>query len=81
MRVKSVIARVSREGDTYKALGFVLNDGSPLESVEVRVDDGPWQKASMEPSAGKYRLKTGNVRMKGQPVDSYWPCGHRQGRS
>ena len=57
MRVKSVIARVSREGDTYKALGFVLNDGTPLESVEVRGDDGPWQKASMEPSAGKYAWK------------------------
>ena len=57
MRLKSVIARVSHQGDTYKALGFVLNDGTPLQSVEVRVDDGQWQKATMEPSEGKYSWK------------------------
>ena len=26
-------------------MGFVLNDGTPLRSVEVKVDDGPWQTA------------------------------------
>ena len=31
-------------------MGFVLNDGTPLESVEVRVDDGPWEQATLDAS-------------------------------
>ena len=58
MQLKSFIARVTREGDRYKVLGVVLNDGTPLKSVEVRVDDGPWQTATMDPStSGKYSWK------------------------
>jgi hypothetical protein len=30
--------------------GVVLNDGTPIRSVEVKVDDGPWQAATMDPS-------------------------------
>ena len=41
MQLKSFIARVTRDGSRHKALGVVLNDGTPLKSVEVRVDDGP----------------------------------------
>ena len=29
-------------------LGVVLNDGTSLKSVEVKVDDGPWQPATMD---------------------------------
>lgn len=47
-RVKSVVAWVSRAGSQFTALGFVLHDGTPLRSVEVRVDDGPWQQATMD---------------------------------
>src|SRR5947207_613781 len=50
MQLKSFIARVTREGDHLKALGVVLNDGTPLRSVEVRVDDGAWQPATMDPA-------------------------------
>jgi DMSO/TMAO reductase YedYZ molybdopterin-dependent catalytic subunit len=58
MHLKSFIARVSRSGDQFKALGVVLNDGTPLKSVEVRVDDGPWQPATMEASTrAKYSWK------------------------
>ena len=58
LRVKSVIARVTRVGDRHKVLGFVLHDGTPLESVEVRVDDGPWQPAAMDPSTtGRHSWK------------------------
>ena len=28
----------------------VLNDGTPLKSVEVRVDEGPWQPAKLDPA-------------------------------
>ena len=48
MQLKSFIARVTRDGSRHKVLGFVLNDGTPLKSVEVRVDDGPWQPATLD---------------------------------
>ena len=58
MQLKSFIARVTRDGGGHKVLGVVLNDGTPLKSVEVRVDDGPWQAATMDPSTkGKYSWK------------------------
>jgi DMSO/TMAO reductase YedYZ molybdopterin-dependent catalytic subunit len=58
MNLKSVIARVTREGNQVKILGFVLNDGTPLRSVEVSVDDGPWQPATMDPTtSGKFEWK------------------------
>ena len=58
MKLKSFIARVTRGGSGHKVLGVVLNDGTPLKSVEVRVDDGPWQPAVMDPATGgKYSWK------------------------
>jgi DMSO/TMAO reductase YedYZ molybdopterin-dependent catalytic subunit len=58
MQLKSFIARVTREGSRHKVLGVVLNDGTPLKSVEVRVDDGPWQPATMDPAtSSKYSWK------------------------
>jgi DMSO/TMAO reductase YedYZ molybdopterin-dependent catalytic subunit len=58
MQLKSFIARITRDGSRLKVLGVVLNDGTPLKSVEVRVDDGPWQPATMDPAtSGKYSWK------------------------
>ena len=58
MNLKSFIARVTRGGSGHKVLGVVLNDGTPLKSVEVRVDDGPWRPAVMDPATGgKYSWK------------------------
>jgi DMSO/TMAO reductase YedYZ molybdopterin-dependent catalytic subunit len=58
MQLKSFIVRVTREGSQHKVLGVVLNDGTPLKSVEVRVDDGPWQPARMDPATqSKYSWK------------------------
>jgi DMSO/TMAO reductase YedYZ molybdopterin-dependent catalytic subunit len=48
MQLKSFIARVTRDGGGHKILGVVLNDGTPIQSVEVKVDDGPWQKATLD---------------------------------
>jgi DMSO/TMAO reductase YedYZ molybdopterin-dependent catalytic subunit len=53
MNLKSFIARVTQAGTQYKVLGVVLNDGSPIKSVEVKVDDGPWQAATMDPATAK----------------------------
>jgi DMSO/TMAO reductase YedYZ molybdopterin-dependent catalytic subunit len=58
MQLKSFIARVTKSGTQYKVLGVVLNDGTPLRSVEVRVDDGAWQPATFDPAtSSKYSWK------------------------
>ncbi len=50
MHLKSFIARVTRTGDRCTILGVVLNDGTPIESVEIKVDDGRWQPAVLDPA-------------------------------
>jgi DMSO/TMAO reductase YedYZ molybdopterin-dependent catalytic subunit len=50
MNLKSFIARVTRDGSRHKLLGVALNDGTPFKSVEVRIDEGPWQPATFEGS-------------------------------
>ncbi len=50
MRLKSFVARVTREGGRHRVLGVVLHDGTPIRSVDVRIDDGPWQPATLSPS-------------------------------
>jgi len=57
MRLKSVIARVRKTGSSYQVFGFVLNDGTPLKSVEVQVDGGPWHAATIDPGQSKYSWK------------------------
>jgi len=57
MQLKSFIARVTRDGSRHKVFGIVLNDGTPLKSVEVRVDNGDWQPATIDPPSGKYSWK------------------------
>jgi hypothetical protein len=57
MQLKSVIARVRKSGGAHQVLGFVLNDGTPLTSVEVQVDNGPWQKATFDPANTRYSWK------------------------
>jgi len=61
MQLKSYIARVARRGSDYTVLGVVLNDGTPIKAVEVRVDEGPWRPATMDPSTrDKYGWKLFN---------------------
>lgn len=51
MQIKSFLARVTRDaGGRHTVLGVALTDGTPLKTVEVRVDDGPWRPAAMDPS-------------------------------
>ena len=57
LNLKSVIARVRKAGDTNEVIGFVLNDGTPLRSVEVKVDDGAWQPATLDPANTKFSWK------------------------
>src|SRR2546427_3314952 len=66
MNLKSFIARVTKNGDQFKVLGVILNDGTPIKSVEVKVDEGPWQPATMDPSTkDKYGWKLFTYQWKG----------------
>ena len=57
MNLKSSIIRVTELGGSYSIQGFVLNDGTPLRSVEVKIDDGPWLTAEMNPNNTQYSWK------------------------
>jgi DMSO/TMAO reductase YedYZ molybdopterin-dependent catalytic subunit len=58
MQLKSFVARVTKDGSRHKVLGVVLNDGTPIKSVEVKVDEGLWQPAAMDrATTGKYSWK------------------------
>jgi len=66
MNLKSFIARVTKNGGQFKVLGVILNDGTPIKSVEVKVDEGPWQPATMDPSTkDKYGWKLFTYQWKG----------------
>jgi DMSO/TMAO reductase YedYZ molybdopterin-dependent catalytic subunit len=53
MGLKSVVARVTKAGADCKVTGFVLSDGTAVKTVEVKVDDGPWQPATLDASTTK----------------------------
>jgi DMSO/TMAO reductase YedYZ molybdopterin-dependent catalytic subunit len=60
INLKSAIVRVVRSGNQHRIQGFVLNDGTPLRSIEVKIDNGPWQTAEMNPRSSKYSWKLFN---------------------
>jgi DMSO/TMAO reductase YedYZ molybdopterin-dependent catalytic subunit len=60
IQLKSAITRVTRQGDTHNIMGFVLNDGTPIRAVEVKIDNGPWQRANILPGATRYSWKLFN---------------------
>jgi len=55
MNLKSFIARVAKSGGAYQVTGVVLNDGTPIKLVEVKVDDGAWQPATLDPSTKDHK--------------------------
>ena len=55
--LKSSIIRVTRTDSEHSIMGFVLNDGTPLRSVEVKIDDGPWREAQIDPESSQYSWK------------------------
>lgn len=57
MNLKSVIARVTRRGNHHRISGFALNDGTPLQRVEVSIDGGNWREATVDPQASTYSWK------------------------
>jgi len=66
LQLKSFVARVTKNGNAHKITTIVLNDGTPIKSVEVKVDDGPWQAATADPSTtAKYGWKLYNYTWNG----------------
>ena len=66
LQLKSFVARVTKNGNAHKITTIVLNDGTPIKAVEVKVDDGPWQMATADPSTtAKYGWKLYNYTWNG----------------
>ncbi|MDE2904606.1 MAG: molybdopterin-dependent oxidoreductase [Acidobacteriota bacterium] len=67
MNLKSYVARVTAIGGAHNVFGVVLNDGTPIESVEVKIDDGEWQAATLDPETmrEKYGWKFFNYHWEG----------------
>ena len=67
MQLKSFIARVTGGANGHNVFGVVLHDGTPIRSVEVKVDDGPWQPATLDPATTreKYAWKFFNYTWNG----------------
>jgi DMSO/TMAO reductase YedYZ molybdopterin-dependent catalytic subunit len=53
MNLKSFVARVTKAGNAHKVLGVILGDGTPIKSVEVKIDEGPWQPATLDAATTK----------------------------
>lgn len=50
MDVKSIVARAVRRRDgDLRFTGAAWSDGTPIQKVEIKIDDGPWQPAILEP--------------------------------
>ena len=65
MQLKSFIARVTKSGTQHKVLGVILNDGTAIRSVEVKVDEGQWQRATLDSANTKYSWKLFSYRWTG----------------
>ena len=65
LNLKSTIARVRKTAGAHQILGFVLNDGTPLRSVEVQIDGGAWQRATLDPANTKHSWKLFSFRWEG----------------
>jgi len=61
-QLKSVIARVTRTAGSHQVSGFVLNDGTPIRSIEVKIDDGAWRPAVMDAANTRYSWKLFSLR-------------------
>ena len=65
LNLKSVIARVRKTAGAHQVMGFVLNDGTSLRSVEVKIDEGPWQRATLDPANTQFSWKLFSYRWEG----------------
>jgi DMSO/TMAO reductase YedYZ molybdopterin-dependent catalytic subunit len=66
-RVKSAIARVTRTRSKFNVFGVAWSDGTPLESVEVSIDSGPWRKAKLDDRGDSYAWTFFNLEVDALP--------------
>ena len=64
-RLKSAPARVTKNDGGYRIEGVAW--GAPIEKVEVRIDDGPWQPATIDHDRGGRTRLEGLVLSTGRP--------------
>jgi DMSO/TMAO reductase YedYZ molybdopterin-dependent catalytic subunit len=57
MQLKSMVARVTRRGETCTVTGFALTDGTPLSAIEVSIDKGPWRAATLDKNNPRHSWK------------------------
>jgi len=58
MQLKSFVARVTKTGAAHKVTAIVLNDGTPIKTVELQLDGGQWMPMAADPSTtAKYGWK------------------------
>ena len=65
IKLKSAIARITRGAGHHTIHGFALTDGTPLRSVEVKIDQGPWEIAALDPRNTTYSWKLFSYRWEG----------------
>jgi DMSO/TMAO reductase YedYZ molybdopterin-dependent catalytic subunit len=53
-RLKASLARVTRQGNRFRIFGVAYTDGTPLDRVEVSVDGGAWQRATLDRRGDDY---------------------------
>jgi DMSO/TMAO reductase YedYZ molybdopterin-dependent catalytic subunit len=55
IRTKSMVGRVTKRANGgLSVFGVAVTDGTPIKSVEVQLDEGPWVSAKLEPPANPY---------------------------
>lgn len=57
IRLTSVIVRVSEQAGMHQVFGLALTDGTALEAIEIQVDGGSWQRATLDEQATQYSWK------------------------
>jgi DMSO/TMAO reductase YedYZ molybdopterin-dependent catalytic subunit len=66
--MKSVVARVARRRSgsdwEYRITGPAWGGQVPIAHVDVQIDDGPWQRATLEPSRGPYAWRLWSLSVK-----------------
>jgi DMSO/TMAO reductase YedYZ molybdopterin-dependent catalytic subunit len=66
--MKSVVARVARRraggGWEYRITGPAWGGQTPIQHVDVQIDDGPWQRATLEAPRGRYAWRLWSLTVK-----------------
>lgn len=65
IRLKSSIVRVTKNSSGHRISGFVLNDGTPLRAVEISIDGGAWQQATLDAANSQFTWKLFSYDWKG----------------